>query len=44
MNNIKSNKEFRIWVKTVEGIPKSPNTHFKNEWIDWYDWFGKEKR
>jgi len=43
-NNIKSNEEFRIWVKTVEGIPKSPNTHFKNEWIDWYDWFGKEKR
>lgn len=43
-NKIKSNIEYRIWVKTVEGIPKSPENFFKNEWIDWYDWLGKEKR
>lgn len=40
-NNIKTNKEWRIWVKTIKGIPKSPETFFKNEWISWNDFLSK---
>jgi hypothetical protein len=42
LNNIKSNKEFRLWVKNTKGIPKSPNTYFK-EWVDWFDFLGKKE-
>jgi hypothetical protein len=42
-SGIKTNKEWREWVKNTEGIPKSPESFFKNEWIDWYDWLGKKK-
>lgn len=40
-NNIKTNKEWRIWVNNIKGIPKSPEHFFKNEWISWYDFLGK---
>ena len=42
-NKIKSNKQWREWVKSVDGIPKRPESYFKDEWIDWYDWLGKQK-
>jgi hypothetical protein len=42
-SNIKSNKQWREWIKSIDGIPKAPEIYFKDEWIDWYDWLGKEK-
>jgi len=45
--NIKSNGEWRKWIKTKDkmykNIPNAPDRYYKNEWIDWYDWLGKEK-
>lgn len=42
--NIKSNKEWRVWIKTKtnKNIPKNPVYIYKEEWISWYDWLGKE--
>lgn len=42
--NIKSNKEWRIFIKekTYElKIPTNPDLIYKNEWVSWYDWLGK---
>jgi hypothetical protein len=45
--NIKSNREWRIFIKDKDkiykNIPNSPDRFYKNEWIDWYDWLGKDK-
>ena len=46
--NIKSNKEWRIFIKNKDkiykNIPNSPDKFYKSEWIDWYDWLGNKKK
>ena len=45
--HIKSNKEWRKLVKENKippNIPNSPDSTYKNEWVNWYDWLGKEIR
>ncbi len=42
----KSKNEFEIWRKSKYGdkkIPTTPYQVYKEEWIDWYDFFGNEK-
>lgn len=45
--NIKSNAEWRIWIKNkpeeYSSIPNSPDYTYKSEWIDWFDFLGNKK-
>ena len=44
--NISTNKNWRIFTKSEDfpvNIPKSPETYYKDEWVNWYEWLGKNK-
>jgi hypothetical protein len=42
--NIKTNREWREWCKNKPKefirIPSSPDSVYKEEWTNWYDWLG----
>lgn len=43
---IKNNKEWRQYCNfgtKPKSIPFNPPVTYKNDWIDWYDWLGKER-
>lgn len=45
--NIKTNKDWRIFLKEDKlppNIPKSPESVYKNEWVSWYEWLGNKIR
>jgi len=43
--NLKSAAEYRSWRKSNSDImmPSEPAITYSKDWVDWYDWLGKER-